>query len=181
MDNLQTGTIVSHFRYGEGVIFKVNLTSYEIIFEHGGKLQMSKSNPDIQLVSEPEKKENENKPTLNLSELEELVTYILEKHNGITHKVDLGSKWTGGTMTLQPGNKELKPKEIPIESFFHKIVMLRDRLRVLEQQINSHPKLSDEDKVNMQQYITRSYGSLTTFNVLFENKKDYFVGQKGEE
>lgn len=181
MDNLQAGTIVSHFRYGEGVIFKANLTSYDIIFEHGGKLQMSKSNPDIQLVSESEKNENENKPALNLSELEELVTYILEKYNGITDKVELGSKWTGGTMTLQPANKELKPKEIPVESFFHKIVMLRDRLRVLEQQINSHPKLSDEDKVNMQQYITRSYGSLTTFNVFFANKEDYFVGQKGEE
>ena len=82
-------------------------------------------------------------------------------------------------MILQPFDKTLKPKEIPIEDLFHKIVMLRDMLRVLEQNINSHKKLSDEDKVNLQQYITRCYGSLTTFNVLFKNKEQYFVGEKG--
>jgi hypothetical protein len=179
MDNLQIGTIVSHFRYGEGVIYKVNLTNYEIIFERGGKMQMSKSNPDIELVQESQKESSE--PSIKLSEVEEVMTYILDKYNGISHKVPMGMKWSGGTMTLQPANKDLKPKEIPIESFFHKIVMVRDRLRVLEQNINSHPKLSDEEKVNLQQYITRTYGSLTTFNVLFEEKGDYFVGQKGDE
>ncbi|MGZ5191199.1 MAG: hypothetical protein ACXWCZ_09285, partial [Flavisolibacter sp.] len=85
------------------------------------------------------------------------------------------------TMLLQPFDKSLKPKEIPIEDFFHKIVMLRDRVRVMEQQINAHKKLSDEDKVNLQQYITRIYGSLTTFNVLFKNKEQWFVGEKGKE
>ena len=178
-NNLQVGTIVSHYRYGEGVIYKVNITSYDIIFERGGKMQMSKSNPDVELVEESQ---NEiAKPSINLEQIEEVMTYILEKYNGISYKVPLGSKWTGGTMTLQPASKELKPKEIPIEAFFHKIVMLRDRLRVLEQHVNSHPKLSDEEKVNLQQYITRTYGSLTTFNVLFANKEDYFVGQKGDE
>ena len=179
MDNLQIGTIVSHYRYGEGVIYKVNLTNYDIIFERGGKMQMSKSNPDIELVQKSEKESTE--PSIKLSEVEEVMTYILDKFNGISYKVPMGSKWTGGTMILQPANKDLKPKEISIESFFHKIVMVRDRLRVLEQNINSHSKLSDEEKVNLQQYITRTYGSLTTFNVLFENKGDYFVGQKGDE
>lgn len=82
-------------------------------------------------------------------------------------------------MMLQTADKSIKPKEIPIEDFFHKIVLLRDRLRVLEQNINSNKKLSDEEKVNIQQYITRCYGSLTTFNVLFKNNQPVFVGDKG--
>jgi len=179
MENLQVGAVVSHYRYGDGVIYKVNITSYDIIFERGGKLQMSKSNPDIELVKESEIESTQ--PRISLSEIEEVMIYILEKYNGISHNVPLGNKWSGGIMTLQPANKDLKPKEIPIEAFFHKIVMVRDRLRVLEQNINSQPKLSDEEKVNLQQYITRTYGSLTTFNVLFDDKKDYFVGQKGDE
>ena len=81
-------------------------------------------------------------------------------------------------MILKAAGEDLQPKEIPIDTFFHKIVMLRDRLRVLEQNINAHEKLSDEEKVQMQQYITRAYGSLTTFNILFADKKDHFVGAK---
>jgi hypothetical protein len=93
----------------------------------------------------------------------------------------MGDRWEGGTLVLQPSDPGLKAKELPLEIFFHKIVMLRDRLRVLEQQINSHKKLSDEDKVNLQQYITRIYGSLTTFNVLFKEREDWFVGEKGSK
>ena len=81
-----------------------------------------------------------------------------------------------GTMLLQPKDISQKPKEVPVDAFFHKIVMLRDRLRVMEQQINAHKQLSDQDKVNLQQYITRIYGSLTTFNVLFKNKEQWFIG-----
>ncbi|GAC1480383.1 MAG: hypothetical protein NVS1B13_01020 [Flavisolibacter sp.] len=84
-------------------------------------------------------------------------------------------------MLLQPADKSLKPKEIPIEDLFHKIIMLRDRLRVMEQQINSHKKLDDKEKINLQQYITRIYGSLTTFNVLFKNKEEWFVGEGGKD
>ena len=90
--------------------------------------------------------------------------------------VELGGRWTGGKIEIWPRDPSGGAKEIPIDMFFHKIVMVRDRLRVLEQQINGHPKLDDEEKVHLQQYITRCYGSLTTFNVLFRSKEDHFSG-----
>jgi hypothetical protein len=105
---------------------------------------------------------------------------ILRHWSDISEVVDLGDRWDGGTMILKPGDDSLKPKEVPIEQFFHKIVMVRDRLRVMEQKVNAS-KLTDEDKVDIQQHITRIYGSLTTFNVLFKHKEHLFVGEKGKE
>ncbi len=92
--------------------------------------------------------------------------------------VPLAAKWEGGLVVLKPRDPALQPKEIPIDALFHKVVMVRDRLRVLEQKINGHEKLSDVEKVEMQQYVTKCYGSLTTFNVLFAEKGDQFVGEK---
>ena len=132
-------------------------------------------NEDLEVIDASEEKP---KNSLTLHEIEKVLRYVLEEQSALQEIVPLGDKWTGGNMILQPANLSLKPKEIPIESFFHKIVMLRDRLRVLEQNINSHTGLSDEDKVNMQQYITRIYGSLTSFNILFADKDHYFVGVK---
>jgi hypothetical protein len=93
----------------------------------------------------------------------------------------LAGKWEGGTLQLIPGKPDLQAKELPIDSLFHKVVMVRDRLRVLEQKLNAHPKLSDAEKVEMQSYITRVYGSLTSFNHLFRDKDDHFSGAKGDE
>lgn len=98
-----------------------------------------------------------------------------------TPKVELGAKWQGGQMIIKPADEALSSTVVPIEAFFHKIVMVRDRLRVMEQQINANKKLNDDEKVDLQQYITRIYGSLTTFNLLFKNRADWFVGQKGEK
>jgi hypothetical protein len=95
--------------------------------------------------------------------------------------VPLAPKWEGGSITLKPGKADAQPKEIPLDALFHKVVMVRDRLRVLEQKLNAHPKLSDTEKVEMQQYVTRCYGSLTTFNVLFRDERDRFIGEKGDK
>ncbi|MDR2361524.1 MAG: hypothetical protein LBD91_02225 [Prevotellaceae bacterium] len=178
MEELTVGTRVQHERYGAGYVLTAALTNYEIIFERGGKMSLLKSTAmhEMEIVDTPEP--DDKTPKLTLAEVESALTLILDRHNGLEHDVELGDRWKGGTLTLVPANDSL-PKEIPIDVFFHKIVMLRDRLRVLEQNINSHKGLSDEDKVGLQQYISRIYGSLTTFNVLFKNKHDYFVGTGG--
>ena len=174
--NLPVGTRVSHEKYGEGIISYNGSLTYKIIFVRGGEVEFSKMSVDLEVIDMVEA--DDDQPKLNLKEFERVLTHILNKYNGIENKVALGKKWQGGTMTLQPANKELKPKDMPIETFFHKIVMMRDRLRVLEQNINSSDSLTDEEKVNLQQYISRIYGSMTSFNVLFEDKEDYFVGAK---
>lgn len=180
-EDLKPGSRVSHEKYGEGVISKNTLTSYSIIFVRGGEMQFSKSRLELEVIEEPEGAASQSSAEgMNLQEVERAIATVLDRFNALEYKVEMGEKWDGGVMELRPGRSDVKGKEIPIEVFFHKIVMLRDRLRVLEQNINSHPKLSDADKVQLQQYITRIYGSLTTFNILFAEKDDYFVGTKGE-
>jgi len=175
MEELAVGTRVEHPRYGEGIVSKNKITSYEIFFEHGGKIEITKRNEDLEVIVAPAEKP---KNSLTLAEVEKVLRFVLDEQSALQEIVPLGDKWIGGNLILQPANLSLKPKEIPIEAFFHKIVMLRDKLRVLEQNINSHPGLSDEEKVNMQQYITRIYGSLTSFNLLFSETRHYFVGAK---
>ncbi len=178
MEDLAVGTRVKHPRYGEGIVSRDKLTAWEIFFEKGGKMEITKRNTDLSIV---EKKETDGpKQGLNIAEVEKVIKYVLDQYGALNEVVPIGEKWKGGTLLLQPANPELKPKEIPVEAFFHKVVMLRDRLRVLEQNINSHSVLTDEEKVNLQQYITRIYGSLTTFNVLFSEKEHFFVGAKSK-
>ena len=175
---LTIGTHVMHSLHGVGYVINVTLVNCDIIFERGGKVSFSKQKvlEDLELLHSPE--ETSDSPKLTLEEFEEAIIAVLDKYNAIEQTVDLGERWENGTLILKPGN-ETQAKEMPIETFFHKIVMLRDRLRVLEQNINSHKKLTDEEKVDLQQYITRAYGSLTSFNILFKNKEDYFVGMGG--
>ncbi len=115
---------------------------------------------------------------VSFSEAEDALIKILREWSDITEAVSIGDKWKNGVMILRAGDKSLKENEVPIEVFFNKIVMLRDRLRVMEQKINAHKVLTNEEKFDLQQYITRVYGSLTTFNVLFKHKGDQFEGVK---
>ncbi len=176
MNNLTLGpgTRLQHTQYGPGVIVALRYATYIISFINHGVKEIDKDDEKLEEIIP----ENVSAEIETHSEVERSLLKILRLWGGITENVPLGEKWINGLMLLQPADKSLKPKEVPVEDFFHKIVMLRDRLRVLEQNINSHKKLNDEDKVNLQQYITRCYGSLTTFNVLFKDKEDWFVGEK---
>ncbi len=173
--NLGIGTRLQHTQHGPGVIVGVRFATYLISFINSGVKEIDKNDTALEEIIP----ENVSVEIETHSEVEKSLLKILRLWGGITETVKLGDRWIGGTMLLQPADKSLKPKEIPIGDFFHKIVMLRDRLRVMEQQINAHKTLTDEDKVNLQQYITRIYGTLTTFNVLFREKEQWFVGEKG--
>lgn len=117
---------------------------------------------------------------MDKDEFREVLRDVIRDELGVT-EVELGGRWQGGEMILKPGKEGTAEKRIPLDALFKKIVSIRDKLRVLEQKVNAHPKLTEEDKLQMQQYVTQCYGSLTTFNVLFANKGDVFVGQKGDK
>ncbi len=171
--SLSIGTRVKHPQYGKGIILDNSKSFYNIAFPNFGDKAIDKELPDLEVVElapAPEER-------LSLGDVERVMTQILREWSGVSEIVPLGKKWQGGTLILQPADDTQKPKEIPIETFFHKIVMVRDRLRVLEQQINAKRGLTPEEKVNLQQYITRIYGSLTTFNLLFASSEDYFRGE----
>lgn len=171
---LGIGTRLQHTQHGPGVIVGIKYATYLISFINTGVKEIDKTDTQLEEIIP----ENVSVEIETHSEVEKSLLKILRMWGGITEEVPLGDRWQKGTMLLQPFDKTLKPKEIPIEDFFHKVIMLRDRLRVLEQNINSSKNLSDEEKVNIQQYITRCYGSLTTFNVLFRDKEHWFVGEK---
>ena len=173
---LGIGTRLQHTQHGQGVIVAVKYATYLISFINHGIKEIDKTDTHLDEIIP----ENVTAEIETSSEIERSLLKILRQWGDISEIVPIGDKWIGGTMLLQTADKSLKPKEVPIDVFFHKIVMLRDRLRVLEQNVNSHKKLTDEDTVNLQQYITRIYGSLTTFNVLFKNKEQWFVGDKAD-
>ncbi|REJ84777.1 MAG: hypothetical protein DWQ44_08055 [Bacteroidetes bacterium] len=175
--SLGIGSRVRHPDFGDGVIVQIKPEDYTITFIQHGMREIERTTDKLEVIDA-----NDPDPDLvSYADLEILLVNVLRKYSDIQERVELGNKWIGGTMILKPGDSSLKSKEIPIQVFFNKIVMLRDRLRVLEQRINSNEHLSDEEKVNIQQYITRCYGSLTTFNVLFKYQGDNFVGEKGSK
>jgi hypothetical protein len=172
---LGIGSRVKHPAFGDGVVIGAEVVAYKVCFITYGIKSVGKEYTAWEIIDKVDADD-----TVSFSEAEKSLIKILKTWSDISEVVPLGDKWQKGLMILKPEDTSLKPKEIPIETFFHKIVMLRDRLRVMEQRINASA-LTDEEKVNLQQYITRIYGSLTTFNVLFRNKEQQFVGEKGAD
>lgn len=170
---LGIGSRIRHPEYGVGVVTGINAMTYDIVFVDEGLEEIKKDYDQFSVI---ERMDVDN-DLVSFFDIEMALTRILRKWSDPNELVTMGNKWEGGTMILQPADKSLKGKEIPIEGFFHKIVMVRDRLRVMEQRINASKNMSDEEKVNLQQYITRIYGSLTSFNILFKSKDDSFVGE----
>jgi len=175
--SLGIGSRVRHPQYGDGVVIQVKPEEYMVTFMQHGMREIERNDAALEVID----KNDQETDLVSLSDIEVLLINIIKKYSDVQERVELGTKWAGGTVVLKPGDTSLKSKEIPIDVFFQKIVMLRDRLRVLEQHVNANKKLSDEEKINLQQYITRCYGSLTTFNVLFKYSTDQFVGEKGSK
>lgn len=171
------GSRVQHTLYGSGVIVGVRYAQYLVTFQNSGTREIDKTDPKFEVLVA----DNVTPEIETVSQAEASLLKILRLWAGVTEITPLGERWEGGKIILQPADANQKAKELPVEVFFHKIVMLRDRLRVMEQQINSHKLLGDEDKLNLQQYITRVYGTLTTFNVLFRDREDWFIGEKGNK
>ena len=175
MDNLENllgvGSRVKHSAYGEGAVIKLNYSTYDVCFMLYGIKEIGKKYDSWEIIERIEPED-----TMTFSRMENSLVSILKKWSDTTEVIPIGDKWKKGTMILKPLDEGLKAKEIPIETFFHKIVMVRDRVRVMEQRVNSSKNLDADEKVNLQQYITRIYGSLTTFNVLFKYREQSFKG-----
>ena len=178
IENLHIRMKVNHPRYGVGVVKALTEHTADISFDDAPRI-LDPASADLASAE----------PTATLRELQVPLANLirdtaqamvealgLEKEDTVVE--GLANRWQGGTLVLQSADTSLQPKEVPLETFFHKIVMIRNNLRVLEQKVNASDKLSDADKFEMQQYITRCYGSLTTFNILFKNKDDQFATTK---
>jgi len=172
---LGIGSRVKHPAYGDGVIIRLHPIAYDVCFMLYGIKQVGKDYEKWEIIDAIPAQEG-----VSYSKMEKSLVKVLRNFNALEEEVELGDKWEDGTLILQPKDNSLKGKEMSIEAFFHKIVMVRDRLRVMEQRINSSKNLNDEEKINLQQYLTRIYGSLTSFNVLFKYKEDHFVGERSK-
>ena len=176
IDGLHVGMKVRHPQYGMGTVKTIGEHTAEIRFDDAQRtvepgasgLEPAEAQVGVSGLQMPLKGFVEQTAQAVVQALG------LDRPDAIVEQ--LGTRWHKGKVVLHPADPTLQTKEVPIEMFFHKIVMMRNNFRVLEQKINAHEKLSDAEKVEMQQYITRCYGSLTTFNVLFRNKEDQFSG-----
>jgi hypothetical protein len=174
IQSLIIGQRIKHPKYGVGTVKSINEQAAEIRFDDATRTldpvlgELSPAEPSVAVsgLDVPLKQFVE-------TSIETLLTRLgYENPNAVVG--GLGARWHKGKMVLHPTDPTLQTKEVPLEVFFHKLVGVRNQLRVLEQKINAHPVLTDADKVEMQQYVTRCHGSLTTFNLLFKEKEDQF-------
>lgn len=174
MKLLGIGSRINHNEHGKGVVTNVTSKHYWVTFIDKG-LETLELDDDFEVIEATE----DDVDTVSFYEVEKSLKAILKKWSDVSEVVSIADKWKGGKLILKPGDTDLQGKELPIDTFFHKITMVRDRLRVMEQKINSS-NLDEQEKIDLQQYITRSYGSLTSFNVLFKLKSQQFVGQRSK-
>lgn len=173
---LGIGSRVEHPHFGKGVVVDAASEVYIIWFKsQNGTKSVSKDYADLRVLEAKEGTEN-NGGGVSLADMEQALENILDRRLNEFQLVPMGQKWNNGTLILKPADASMQIKEVPIETFFHKIVMVRDRMRLIEQKINAHKVLTDEEKVDLQQYISGVYGSLTTFNVLFKEAHHQFKG-----
>ena len=173
MKILGIGSRINHPDLGFGVVTNVDSKQYWVTFQEKG-LETITIDSDFEILDAIDQEVD----TVSFYEVESTLRELLKKWSDASEVVTIADKFKGGKLILEPADTNLASKEIPIDTFFHKIVMVRDRVRVMEQKINSSKTLEDQDKVDLQQYITRIYGSLTTFNVLFKIKNQHFSGSK---
>lgn len=167
------GSVVKHPKHGEGVIAKITDGFYTIYFsELEEAKEISDSFDGLQAVDVSEAPQ----PAFDIEDIENALEDVLYRNGFFGENVTIAERWKGGTLEIKPADDDLQSKEVPLDTFWKKIISVREKLRVLEQNINNHDKLEEEDKLHLQQYISRAYGSLTTFNILFANKTDHFKG-----
>lgn len=174
--DLRPGLNVLHPQFGLGDVKVLTEKTAEVLFNEGRKTLTDEQVKELKPADPRAKLEGLEKPLRDLiAEVVDITTQKLKLQavdDGLAPQ--LAPKWQGGRVVLQPSDSALAAKEIELDVFFHKVVMVRDNLRVLEQKINAHPKLNDTERVELQHYITKSYGSLTTFNLLFREKEQGF-------
>ncbi|MCB9255771.1 MAG: hypothetical protein H6579_01425 [Chitinophagales bacterium] len=170
---LGIGSRVNHPKYGLGVVCNLDSRFYKIYFSTQDECkEIAREFEALDVVEKIDAPAN----SIGLEDIEKAVENVMLKFSDAGKVIPLANKWINGTLEIKAASSDLQSKEIPIRTFFNKIIMVRERLRVLEQNINNHEKLDEADKLHLQQYISRAYGSLTTFNVLFNDKNDYFKG-----
>ncbi len=172
--NLSIGSRVEHPHFGRGVIVDVSSELYMIWFKSQNGTKSIAKDFDLKVIEAVEG--GVNAESITITDIEQALDNIFDRRLNEMQIVPMAAKWNDGTLILKPGDESLQEKELPIETFFHKVVMVRDRLRLIEQKINANKTLTDGDKVDLQQYITGVYGSLTTFNVLFKEQHHQFKG-----